>query len=290
MRHADRFRMSIILFSIIKIIRCVSIKSNDALGLTVWLSLHIVNNIKKKGETMRKRILFKDEEISREIERQIRERLLKEWDKLPSERRLAEDFGVQRDTVRSALEILVKKGVLVRRPRRGYFVAPRRIEINLNHIRSIIKEIERVRNDNRSIMLNFEIISVSKSLAEITQLPAGTLCYQILRIRYDSNRPMSLERSYLVAEHAPDMSREDLEQHSIGSLLRNRYGISLSSVHHRITQVYADDMEAELLRVSKDEPLIRYEGMIYDRKDRLIEYFDNVLMPDNIEFHIRDFA
>ena len=49
MRHADRFRMSIILFSIIKIIRCVSIKSNDALGLTVWLFLHIVNNIKKKG-------------------------------------------------------------------------------------------------------------------------------------------------------------------------------------------------------------------------------------------------
>ena len=53
---------------------------------------------------------------------------------------------------------------------------------------------------------------------------------------------------------------------------------------------YADDMEAELLRVSKDEPLIRYDGMIYDRKDRLIEYFDNVVMPDNIEFHIRDFA
>ena len=38
------------------------------------------------------------------------------------------------------------------------------------------------------------------------------------------------------------------------------------------------------------EPVIRYDGMIYDRKDRLIEYFDNVVMPDNIEFHIRDFA
>jgi DNA-binding GntR family transcriptional regulator len=49
-------------------------------------------------------------------------------------------------------------------------------------------------------------------------------------------------------------------------------------------------MEAELLRISKDEPVIRYDGMIYDRKDRLIEYFDNVVMPDNIEFHIRDFA
>ena len=112
-------------------------------------------------------------------------------------------------------------------------MAPKRIEINLNHIRSIIREIERVRNDNRSILLNFEVISMNKSLSEITQLPAGTLCYQILRIRYDSNWPMSLERSYLVAEHAPDMSREDLEQHSIGSLLRNRYGISVTAIRMR---------------------------------------------------------
>ena len=239
---------------------------------------------------MRKRILFKDEEISREIERRIREERLNEWDRLPSERQLAEEFGVQRDTVRSALEILIKKGVLIRKPRKGHFVAPRRIEINLDQIRSIIREIERVRNDNRSIMLNFEMISMSEKLAEITQLPVGTLCYQILRIRYDSNRPMSLERSYLIAEHVPGLSKEDLEKYPMSSMLKNRYGLSLSSVHHRITQVYADDMEAELLRISKDEPVIRYDGMIYDRKDRLIEYFDNVVMPDNIEFHIRDFA
>ena len=114
---------------------------------------------------MRKRILFKDEEISREIERRIREERLKEWDRLPSERQLAEEFGVQRDTVRSALEILIKKGVLIRKPRKGHFVAPRRIEINLDQIRSIIREIERVRNDNRSIMLNLEMISMSEKLA-----------------------------------------------------------------------------------------------------------------------------
>ena len=62
---------------------------------------------------MRKRILFKDEEISREIERRIHDERMNEWDRLPSERQLAEEFCVQRDTVRCALEILVKKGVLI---------------------------------------------------------------------------------------------------------------------------------------------------------------------------------
>lgn len=43
---------------------------------------------------------------------------------LPSERTLAETFGVARKTVRRALEDMVAGNYLVRRPRRGYFVNP----------------------------------------------------------------------------------------------------------------------------------------------------------------------
>lgn len=239
---------------------------------------------------MRKKILFKDEEISREIEMQIEEERLGEGTRLPSERQLAEDFGVQRDTVRSALEILLRKGELIKRPRQGYYVAPKRIELNLNNFRSIKKEVANIGRNNRSIMLNYEMISMGKMISEMTQLPEGTLCYRILRLRYDNERPMSLESSYLIAEHVPGLSREDLEHKSLASVLRHKYGITLVRAQQRITQIYADDMASELLRISREEPLIRYEGLIYDRKDRLIEAFDNAILPDTIEFHIRDFA
>ena len=239
---------------------------------------------------MRKRILFKDEEISREIERRIEEQSLREGDRLPSERHLAEEFGVQRDTVRCALEILLKKGVLIKKPRRGYYVAQKRIELNFNNFSAIKKEIESIGKNNKSILLNFEMISLSKKLSEMTQLPEGTLCYQMLRIRYRHEKPMSLERSYLIAEDVPGLSMEYLEHRSLASVLRHDYGITLVSARQRITQVYADDMESELLRVSRDEPLIRYEGLIFDRKNKLIEFFDNVVLPESIEFHIRDYA
>lgn len=239
---------------------------------------------------MRKRILFKDEEITREIERRIRDERLTEGDRLPSERQLAEEFGVQRDTVRSALEILMKKGVLIRKPRKGYFVAPERIELNLKDFSSIKKEIESIGYRSKSILLNYELISMSKKLAEITKMPVGTLCFQILRVRYDIERPISLERSYLISEHVPELSREDLEKQTLVSLLKHDYGITLVRAFQRITQVYGGDMEAELLRISRNEPLIRYEGLLYDRKDRLIEYFDNVILPCSLEFHIVDYA
>lgn len=239
---------------------------------------------------MRKHILFKDEEISREIERRIRDDRMGVGDKLPSERQLAEEFEVQRDTVRCALDILLKRGLIIKKPRQGYYVAPKKIEINVNNFRSVKKDIENLGRNSKSIMLNYEMISMSKKLSEITQLPEGTLCYQVLRIRYDGEKPISVERSNIVAEYVPGLSREDLEQRGLASTLRHEYGITLVSARQRITQVYGDDMEAELLRISKNEPLIRYEGLLYDKKDRLIEYFNNVVLTDIIEFHIRDFA
>jgi len=239
---------------------------------------------------MRKHILFKDEEISREIERLIRDDRMGEGDKLPSERQLAEEFEVQRDTVRCALDILLKRGLIIKKPRQGYYVAPKKIEINVNNFRSVKKDIENLSRNSKSIMLNYEMISMSKKLSEITQLPEGTLCYQVLRVRYDGEKPISVERSNIVAEYVPGLSREELEQRGLASTLRHEYGITLVSARQRITQVYGDDMEAELLRISKNEPLIRYEGLLYDKRDRLIEYFNNVVLTDIIEFHIRDFA
>lgn len=239
---------------------------------------------------MRKRILFKEEEIAREIILLIENARLKEGDRLPAERQLAEKFGVQRDTVRCALDFLLNKGVIIKRPRKGYYVAPKRIELNLKDFSSIKREIERIGHRSKSILLNYEVVSMDRRLAETTHMQEGTLCYQVLRIRYDIERPISLERSYILIEHVPDLSRDDLEKRTLASLLKQKYGITLVSAFQRITQVYGGDMEAELLRIRKNEPLVRYEGLIYDRKDRLIEYFDNVMLPYSLEFHIRDYA
>lgn len=239
---------------------------------------------------MRKRILLRDEEISREIEMRIEEERLKEGDRLPSERHIAEAFGVQRNTVRSALEMLLRKGVLIRKPRQGYYVAPRRIEFDLNNFRSIKKAVESIGKENRAILLSFEKVYIDESLAEYTKLPEGALCYLILRLRYFRGKPEAIERSYLIAERVPGLTREDVDNQMVSSVLLKKYGMSRSGMDQRITQVYASDMESELLKVSKNEPLIRYEGLLYDRNKTLIEYFDNVIRTENVEFRIRDFA
>ena len=50
---------------------------------------------------------------------------------LPSERVLADRFGVQRPTVRVALEYLAQQGLIYRRERLGWFVSPPRLEYDI---------------------------------------------------------------------------------------------------------------------------------------------------------------
>lgn len=50
---------------------------------------------------------------------------LKHLDQLPSEDRLREEFGISRDTVRRAVEVLRNEGLVFTVPHRGTFVGPR---------------------------------------------------------------------------------------------------------------------------------------------------------------------
>ncbi|MEI5604284.1 GntR family transcriptional regulator, partial [Streptomyces brasiliscabiei] len=79
-----------------------------------------------------KRVLTLDILLAKELEYMMETEGYQEGIRLPSERSLAEKFGVQRGTVRSALQILVDKGLIFSKERSGYFVAPRRIDFNLN--------------------------------------------------------------------------------------------------------------------------------------------------------------
>ena len=50
---------------------------------------------------------------------------------IPSEARLAEDFGTSVSTIRQALSILVSEGKLVKKQGRGTFVSEQKVEITL---------------------------------------------------------------------------------------------------------------------------------------------------------------
>jgi GntR family transcriptional regulator len=222
--------------------------------------------------------------ISKEIEHLLESGNYREKQKIPSERELAEAFAVQRLTVRTALQILVQKGILVSRERSGYFIAPKRIQINLNHNNSFKMMIERMGITTYVKLLEFEKIGLADPLAKKIPLAEGTEMYRILRLRYGNKEPIALEKSYIVCDLAKGLSEEDVHNKSLYDTLKKKYRLSIANSSHRVEVVYANGLEAELLKINLSKPLIKYQGLVYERRGRLLEYFETVLLSDKIEF------
>ncbi len=68
------------------------------------------------------------EQIVRQIQAAIRDNALSEGDRLPTERELAETFGVSRSVVREAIKVLSAQGMVESRQGSGLFVRNRPIE------------------------------------------------------------------------------------------------------------------------------------------------------------------
>jgi DNA-binding FadR family transcriptional regulator len=68
------------------------------------------------------------EQIVRQIQHAIREQGLREGDRLPTERELAETFGVSRSVVREAIKVLTAQGLVESRQGSGLYVRNRPIE------------------------------------------------------------------------------------------------------------------------------------------------------------------
>lgn len=87
------------------------------------------------------KLLNKDELIANELKLYFIKNNIKEGEKFPSEREIAEKYGAQRATVRSAYKILEEEGIVEIRERSGRYMSHPRIVTNLNEIKSFKKKL-----------------------------------------------------------------------------------------------------------------------------------------------------
>lgn len=233
---------------------------------------------------MARGVLTLDVLLSKEIEYDIETGKYSEGDRLPSERVLAEEFSVQRGTVRNALRILLDKGIVTCKERAGYYVAPERVNFSLDSHVSTKRVIEQMGKSTFVKLLTFEKIFVSKKMAMKTGLQEDSQVYRIMRLRYTGGVPMSIERSHVRCDMAPNLTEEDVHNKSLYEALRKKHQIYMVRSEGKVTAVYANGLESELLNLRVAKPVMRYEALAYDRHDRLIEYFDDIILKDKVQF------
>jgi len=176
---------------------------------------------------------------------------------IPSERVLAERFGVARMTVRHAVNELVHDGRLYRVPARGTYVARPTILLPMR-LTSFTEDMfsRGLVPGSRDLVRRRE--SADQAMAAQLGIRAGEQMHTIERLRTADGEPLAIERAHLPARVMPGLTDESLQDRSLYTVLEERYGIVLDAAEQTIMASLADAGDAELLCVPEGSPVLLF--------------------------------
>jgi GntR family transcriptional regulator len=204
----------------------------------------------------------------------------------PSESELSEYFQVNRGTIRHALQLLEREGLIYREKGRGTFLRRRRVELDLSTLCSTTEDLKARGWIPASRLLSLEKISPSLHIQRHLELSPEDLVWLIHRLRLADNEPISLQWSYIPVELAPELDQEDMTS-SLYYILRNTYGHELQSGDQTVRTRSATSEEARLLEIEEGAPLFEIWRITYDQNQRPVEHLDSLWRGDRYDLQVR---
>jgi GntR family transcriptional regulator len=134
-------------------------------------------------------------QLQKGLREAIAQRLIPADAAIPTERDLAEGFGVSRITVRKAIDGLVGEGLLARRQGAGTFVMAPRVEKNFSRLTSFSEDMISRGRRPHSVWVSKGEGAVTPEESLSLGLSPGSSVYRFHRIRYADDQPMAIEVS-----------------------------------------------------------------------------------------------
>lgn len=183
--------------------------------------------------------------------------------RLPSESELAAHFGTARMTVHAALRELAISGVLVRRPRAGTHVAPRRPQATVLEVRNIRDEIlERGQRHSVRVLLVAEE-PCDLAIATELELPPGAPVFHSVIVHYENDQPIQVEDRYVKPAFAPDYLRQDFTAAATTEYL---LGLGpLDEAEHVIQALLPNQRTRSLLKLAAGAPVLHVRRRTWSR-------------------------
>jgi GntR family transcriptional regulator len=204
---------------------------------------------------------------------------------LPSENELCSFHDVTRATVRHALELLEREGLIYRKKGKGSFLR-RRVQLDLARLCSTTRDMQARGWVPGTRLLSVRALVPSPHIQHQLQSEAGTPVWEINRLRLADGEPISLQWSYLSCQRVPELDRHDLTG-SLYETLSSAYGIELRNADQVIRTRLATIEEAPLLGVPEGAPVFVIDRTSYDQAGKAVEHLHALWRGDRYDLQIR---
>ncbi|NLY90449.1 MAG: GntR family transcriptional regulator [Firmicutes bacterium] len=207
---------------------------------------------------------------------------------IPSENELAEYYGINRLTVRNAIDALVAEGLLKRVQGKGVYVCvvtDEKIERDLETLGGFRQTI-RTKKARPSIkILTKAQRPAGTKYARIFNIDPKDMVYYIKRLDYVDEEPVALEEIYLPYQLLPQLEQIDLSVFSLYEVY-DFYGITLKRAWQTLDLKKLEPSDAQLLHVDPGRVVLLFTCISYDENDRVIEYSRSYTRGDLCNFTV----
>ena len=176
-----------------------------------------------------------------QIAQSLRERMvsgqLAPGARLDNLRRLAQDVGGTLLTLRHALEVLERDGVIARRHGLGTFVSSRSVDYDILQLRTFAGDLSAQGEDVMTRFLRSQFERADRVVARALDAAPGARVLVLERLRLVAGRPTSFQASYLAPGLGEEVAKADLRVTPLRQVLGYKLGIEIASAHETVSAV-----------------------------------------------------
>lgn len=174
--------------------------------------------------------------------------------KLPSENQLVLTLGLSRMTVHRALRELADKGILIRKPGVGTFVAPPTPETGLVEVRSIVDDIAQAGGSHSAIVHLLKAEPAQHRVAAALELGLHEEVFHSIIVHKNNGIPVQLAERWVNPKVAPGYLQQDFQKISPHQYLQ--HVAPIQQVQHIVEAVSPDPGNCQLLEITPREPCL----------------------------------
>ncbi|VEP12390.1 Family transcriptional regulator [Hyella patelloides LEGE 07179] len=229
------------------------------------------------------------------ISEQIQQRIISGYylpgTKLPSERKLIEEWKVSRITIRRAIANLVQQGLVTTHQGKGAFVTEKhKVAYTLSSPLTFLQ------NDlaNKGIGLSlqnitFELVTATAELQKILQLPSNNpTAYLQKKLLLTDNVPGGVDITYILPEIGQKLATELKQNMTFPVLERNNWKIERVAAIIECTNANLE--LSEYLDVSLGHPLLVYRHTAYTTHNHPLVHGETISRGDRFCYSVEQFS
>lgn len=220
-------------------------------------------------------------QVAEQLENAILEGQLVPGDRIGNEVQLADELGLSRPTLRQAIQMLVDKGMLVRKRGVGTQVVHARIRRTVE-LTSLNDDLKRAGRHPTTSLLALSTVPADEETATRLNVPTGSELWRVDRLRCVDGEPLALMRNF-VPVSVTDLGKVDFGTTGLYEHFRAT-GIHLRVAHQTISARLVDAAEARHLEGRQGDPVLTMERTSYDDKGHAVEFGRHLYRPDRYAY------